>query len=67
MLKKSNISKILLMLILILVFLAFLWPRSFLGSIDEEIRSVSVVIIKNTLEHEQTTYTFNIGDPEFHE
>lgn len=67
MLKKSNIIKGLLMLISLLVFLTFLWPRSFLESIDEEIKSVSVVIIENTLEHEQTTYTFNVGDPEFHE
>ena len=45
----------------------FLRPRSFLKSIDTEIKSMSVVIIENSLEHEQTEYTFNVNDPEFHE
>lgn len=67
MFQKKRILSAVLMLVLISTLLIFLWPRSFLGSIDEEIKSVSVVIIENTLEHEQTTYMFNIGDPEFHE
>ena len=56
-----------MILILISTLLVFLWPRSFLGSVDEEIKSVSVEIIENTLEHERTTYLFQIEDPEFHE
>ena len=66
MFQKKKILSVVWILILISTLLIFLWPRSFLGSIDEEIKSVSVVIIENTLEHEQTTYMFNIGDPEFH-
>ena len=67
MFRKKRILSAVLILILISMLLIFLWPRSFLRSIDTEIKSVSVVIIKNTLEHEQTTHTFHGGDPEFHE
>lgn len=67
MFRKKRILSAVLILILISMLLIFLWPRSFLRSIDTEIKSVSVVIIKNTLEHEQTTHTFHGGDPEFDE
>lgn len=65
--KKRKILSAVLILITLSVVLTFLWPRSFLSSIDAEIKSVSVVIIENTLEHEQTEHTFNVDDPEFHE
>ena len=67
MFQKKKIFNVIFVLILLSTLLAFLWPRSFLSSIDAEIKSVSVVIIENTLEHEQTKYTFNAGDPEFQE
>ena len=67
MVQKKRVLRSILILILISTLLVFLWPRSFLGSVDEEIKSVSVEIIENTLEHERTAYIFQIGDPEFDE
>ena len=67
MVQKKSVLRAVLILILISTLLIFLWPRSFLGSMDEEIKSVSVEIIENTLEHERTAYIFQIGDPEFDE
>ena len=64
---KSIILSAVLILVLILTLLTFLLPRSFLSNVGTEIKSISVVIIENTLEHKQTEYTFNVGDPEFHE
>ena len=54
-------------IVIVFTILLSLWPRSFLSSIDAEIKSVSVVIIENTLEHKQTEYSFHVGDSEFHE
>ena len=51
MFQKKKILSVVWILILISTLLVFLWPRSFLGSVDEEIKSVSVEIIENTLEH----------------
>ena len=65
-LKKRIVCAVLILILLSMVFM-FLRPRSFLKSIDTEIKSMSVVIIENSLEHEQTEYTFNVNDPEFHE
>ena len=67
MYQKKKIFNMIFALIVLSIFLAFLRPRSFLRSIDNEIKSMSVVIIENSLEHEQTEYTFNVNDPEFHE
>lgn len=55
---KKKIFNVIFVLILVLIIFAFLWPRSFLRSIDTEINSISVVVIENTLKHEQTEYTF---------
>jgi hypothetical protein len=65
--QKKKIFNMIFALIVLSILLAFLRPRSFLKSIDTEIKSMSVVIIENSLEHEQTEYTFNVNDPEFHE
>ena len=67
MIQKKKIFKVIFVFILVSILFVFLWPRSFLRSIDNEIKSISLVIIENTLEHEQTKYTFNAGDPEFQE
>ena len=67
MYQKKKIFNMIFALIVLSILLAFLRPRSFLKSIDTEIKSMSVVIIENSLEHEQTEYTFNVNDPEFHE
>lgn len=67
MFRKKRILRAVLFLILLATLLVFLWPCSFLSNIDAEIRSVSVLVIENTLEHEQTAYTFNVGDPAFDE
>ena len=67
MYQKKKIFNMIFALIVLSILLAFLRPRSFLRSIDNEIKSMSVVIIENSLEHEQTEYTFNVNDPEFHE
>ena len=64
--KKRIVCAVLILILLSMVFM-FLRPRSFLKSIDTEIKSMSVVIIENSLEHEQTEYTFHVNDPEFHE
>lgn len=45
----------------------FLWPRSLLHGVDEEVKSVSVVVVENNLEHNQEVHTVNVGDPEFDE
>lgn len=65
MFQKKRILSAVLILILISTLLIFLRPRSFLGNIDAEVKSVSVVIIEDNLEHNQEAYTFNVGDPEF--
>lgn len=65
--QKKRILRVVLILILISTVLTFLWPRSFLSNIDAEIKSVSVVIIENNLDHDQKAHTFNVGDPEFDE
>lgn len=67
MFRKKRIFSAVLVLILISTLLTFLWPRSFLGSIDAEVKSVSVVVIENNLEHDHEAHTFHVGDPEFHE
>ena len=67
MFQKKRILSVVLILILISTVLTFLWPRSFLGDIDAEVKSVSVVIIENNLEHNQEAHTFNVGDPKFDE
>lgn len=67
MFQKKKIFNVIFVFILASILLVFLWPRSFLRSLDNEIKSISLVIIENTLEHEQTEYTSNVGDPEFHE
>lgn len=67
MIQKKKIFKVIFVFILVSILFALLFPRSFLRSIDNEIKSISLVIIKNSLEHEQTEYTFNDGDPRFHE
>ena len=65
--KKKRILSVGLVLVLIVTVLIFLWPRSFLRNIDTEVKSVSVVVIENSLEHNQEAHTFNVGDPEFDE
>lgn len=67
MIQKKKIFNVIIVFILVSILFALLFPRSFLSSIDNEIKSISLVIIKNSLEHEQTEYTFNDGDPRFHE
>lgn len=67
MFQKKKIFNMIFIVILLSILLVFLWPRSFLSNIDAEIKSVSVVIIENTLEHKQTEYSFHVGDSEFHE
>ena len=42
----------------------FLWPRSF-ADVPQEVRSVVVTFIENTLEHEMVSFEFNAQDPEF--
>ena len=58
---KKKIFNMIFALIVFSILFALLFPRSFLRSIDNEIKSISLVIIKNSLEHEQTEYTFNDG------
>lgn len=53
--------------IIFLLMVLFLWPRSLLHGVDEEVKSVSVVVAENNLEHNQEVHTFNVGDPEFDE
>ena len=53
--------------IIFLLMVLFLWPRSLLHGVDEEVKSVSVVVVENNLEHNQEVHTFNVGDPEFDE
>ena len=65
--KKKRFWGLMVGIVTAFTILLSLWPRSFLSSIDAEIKSVPVIIIENTLEHEQTKYTFNVGDPEFQE
>ena len=67
MFQKKKIFNVIIVSILVSILFVFLWPRSFLRSIDNEIKSISLIIIENTLEHEQTKYTFHVGDPEFDE
>ena len=66
MFQKKKIVNVIIVSTLFSILFAFLWPRSFLRSIDNEIESISLVIIENSLEHEHTEYTFNVGDPDFH-
>ena len=63
---KRIVCAVLILILLSMVFM-FFWPRSFLKSINTEIKSISVVIIENTLEHENTEYKFNVDDPQFQE
>lgn len=65
MVKSKRIFSAILFLILLFTLLISLWPRSLLGSMDTEIKSMSVAIIEESFEHEQDTYTFDAGDPEF--
>ena len=67
MFKKKRILGAGVVLILISAALTFLWPRSFLGNIDAEVKSALVVVIENSLEHKQEAHTFHVGDPGFDE
>ena len=67
MFQKKRILNAALVLILFSMFLTFLWPRSFLSNMDAGIKSVSVVVIENTLEHNQEVHAFNVGDSGFDE
>lgn len=63
--KSKRISKVIIVLALIAVILTFLWPHSLIDIAEVGIESISVVVVRNNLELNPTTYTFNVGDSEF--
>ena len=53
------------LLLIVVMSLALLWPRSLLCGIETEVKSISVVIVREDFEHTEDTYRFNAGEPMF--
>ena len=43
----------------------FLWPHSLLGGTKDNVKSISIVTVKDNFEHTEDTYRFNAGDEKF--
>ena len=56
---------LILLLLIVVMFLALLWPHSLLCGIEKEVKSISVVIVKEDFEHTEDTYCFSAGESMF--
>ena len=53
------------LLLTVVMSLALLWPHSLLCGIETEVKSISVVIVRDGFEHTEDTYRLNEGEPMF--
>ena len=51
--------------IILFLSLLFLWPQSLLKNTESDIQSISIVVIEESFEHNNSTYVYNIDDPMF--
>lgn len=61
--KKRIVASIIAILILSMCVL-FLWPRSF-EDVSQEVKSIAVVVVEESFDHDNMTYVYNEQDLEF--